>query len=388
MKHAVASPSKAAMWLACANSLAANVGQAEGRTTAANLGTDKHELMTLCLREHVDAGLYLGRTFGSNIITQEFADDVQRAIDWVRSRIHSYVLLGASVQTLLDTAVCIERITGEEGATGTLDIALLVTWPKGRSLVDIIDAKFGHFPVDADNNPQLTMYASGVLEEFDLAYDFDRVNLVIAQPSVGMTEYETTPRGVRDWSELVAAPAAKKAIRIYNQKVSDPGVALLPENYKVTEKGCKWCNAKAGCSAYQEEMERVLEMDFPPNDLAYKFSKVPLVEEWVKAIRATATHVMLSGGKLSGLKVVKGREGNRSWISEEDAAQYLRQSGLKEEQIYSKKMISPTQALKLGELCLDTLVTRKEAELSIVAESDKRPAVDVPSAADGFETID
>ena len=71
--HAIASPSSAEKWLTCANSLAAELGQPDTAGAAADLGTDKHALLTDCLRfgEHA-SGLsrpnYGQRPYGSRRI--------------------------------------------------------------------------------------------------------------------------------------------------------------------------------------------------------------------------------------------------------------------------------------------------------------------------------
>lgn len=400
MKHAIASPSGSAMWLACANSLAANIGQLEGDTSAADLGADKHELMTMCLKRRNDfnaydlarANFYLGHTMGEgNVVTEGFADDVQRVVDSVTARIQSYTILGASVETLLDTQVPIANITREESASGTLDIALIISMPDGSSILDIIDAKFGYTPVEADNNSQLIMYAYGVLEEFDIAYDFGQVNLIIEQPSKGTSEYSTTPGSVKEWGEGIAAPVARKAMRIYEQKIANPETELLLEDYKVTEKGCKWCKAKTICPAYQVEIERLTGLEFATaNPLADKFSKLVLVEEWIKAITNKVYSEMLSGNKITGLKLVRGRKGNKAWKTE---AEHELRNLFGEEQLYEKKLKTPIKLLEIAkkdgiEDKVIELIVRSEGGLIVVEESDKRPAVKAQSLEDGFEAID
>lgn len=405
MKHALASPSNSAMWLACANSLAANIGQCEESTAAADLGTDKHELMTICLGwgkdpitrgnlflEPANASFYLGRTMGEgNIVTEEFANDVQMVVDSVRIRISSYELLGHTVEMLLDSRVPIESITGESGASGTLDAALLVHRGDATCFIDIIDAKFGFVPVEADNNSQLTMYAYGALEELDLAYEFDQVNLVIEQPSRGTAEYGTTPSSVKEWSENTASPAARKAIRIYEQKIASPGVELRIGDYGVTEKGCRWCGAKTACPAYQAEIERLVGLEFAVvNPLADKFLKIGLVKEWVKAIENKVYSEMISGNPITGLKLVRGRKGNRAWKT--DAEDELRNLFCKE-RLYEAKLKTPTQMLEIAkkdnvEDAVLGLLTRSEGALVVVEESDKRPAAAARSLEDGFEAID
>jgi hypothetical protein len=390
MKHALASPSSAEMWLTCANSLAANVGQPEGDKTAADLGTAKHEVMTRCLREGRDAASYLGCTFGINRVTEGFADDVQRVVNNVLARISNYELLGHVVSLVLDLQVPIESITGESGATGTLDIALVVDTGDGKHHLDIIDAKFGYLPVDAENNPQLKMYTFGMLEEYGLAYDFKTTILGIEQPNKGDSEWETTPETIQTWVDSEARPAARKAIKIYKDFMD--GVPLLDENYAVTEKGCKWCKAKAVCPAYSEFVEETMNTGvlMTLNSLADKFSKITLIEDWVKAVRARVTHEMLSGNKIPGLKLVRGKRGNREW---KPGVERRLEEIFGFTNIYESKLKSPTKILKGGSNTFDAseieeLITQSEGPLTVVPESDKRKVVEVESLETGFETTD
>jgi len=117
--HAIASPSSAEKWLNCANSLAAEVGQPDSTSPAADLGTDKHELLTLCLQFKKDAMDYAGHVLcKGHTVHAEFAADVQNVVDNVRARIQNYENLGYRVEMDLEQDVPIDHITGEENATG------------------------------------------------------------------------------------------------------------------------------------------------------------------------------------------------------------------------------------------------------------------------------
>src|ERR1700684_804440 len=216
--HALASPSKSAMFLACANSLAMNEGQPEGDKKAADLGTDKHELMILCLQFGVDAMSYEGHVLKKgHTVNKELAGDVQTVIDNVHERIRGYELQGCMVTVELEQDLPIEHITGEVGATGRGDVLLIVTWPDRHSSLDVIDAKFGYQDVEPDC-PQLMMYGSGGLEKFGVTEDFTEVNLGIEQPLRGFKpDYVTTPAAINEWVEW-ASPRAAKAIMIHRMR--------------------------------------------------------------------------------------------------------------------------------------------------------------------------
>lgn len=414
--HALASPSKAAMWLVCANSLAANEGQPDGPKQAADLGTDKHELMTLCLQFAVDAMSYAGHVLGKgHTVTKELANDVQTVVDNVRERIAGYELRGCTVRMELDKAVPIDHITGEHGATGTLDVVLHVFWPDAHVSIDVIDAKFGYSEVIAEENPQLLMYASGELEEYALVEDVSKVtevNLVIEQPLRGTTEWATTTQFVSAWVSAYATPAAEKALRIYEVKTREvPAAAFVFEeaDFTVSEKGCMWCKAKAVCPAARAEVEEVIGMDFDtipnstlgaavdlidPATLGDVFPHLELIEDWIKGVRARVELELLAGKAIPGLKLVAGKKGNRAWVSDDEAEALMKKFKLKQDQMYSLKLLGPKPILdalkdqprRLKQI--EALVVQPQGKPHVALDSDTRPALEIKPVEDGFETVD
>jgi hypothetical protein len=401
------------MWLACANSLAANIGQPEGDKKAADLGTDKHELMTLCLQFSVDAMSYKGHVLGKgHTVNKELATDVQTVVNNVRERIRGYELRGATVEVVLDYAVPIDHITGEEGATGTLDIALIVRWPSGRVTIDEIDAKFGYQEVRAENNPQLLMYASGQLAEHALVDDVSavtEVNLVIEQPLRGVSEWKTTPDAIADWVGH-ARPKAEKAIMIHNMAGER---APKTEDFGVSEKGCMWCKAKAVCPAARAKVEEIMTVGFETLDaatladdpkamtemlsverLAEVFPSLEFLEDWIKGIRARVELELLAGKQIPGLKLVAGKKGNRAWASDDEAEAMMKKFKMKQDQMYSFKLLGPKPILealadqprRLKQI--ESLIVQPAGKPHVALDSDKRPALEIKPIEDGFETVD
>jgi hypothetical protein len=403
--HALASPSKAEMWLACANSLAANIGQPEGDKKAADLGTDKHELMTLCLQFNVDAMSYEGHVLGKgHTVNRELAADVQTVVDNVRERIRSYELRGATAEMVLDYAVPIDHITGEEGATGMLDIALLITWSDGFSDLDVIDAKFGYTEVNAVGNPQLLMYASGALEVFGLTGEFRDVSLEIEQPLRSEGEHFVVgPKWIADWVQE-ARPKAEKAIMIHRMYEAGE-LALRDEDFGPSEKGCMWCLRSATCKAKERWLEEQTEIGFETGEmpditflsleaLGKRFDFLEAVEDHVKAIRARIEIELLAGKQIPGLKLVAGKKGNRAWLSDEEAEAMMKKFKMKIDQMYSFKLLGPKpilEALKDQPRRLkqiESLIVQPAGKPHVALDSDKRPALEIKPVEDGFETVD
>jgi len=408
--HALASPSSAAKWLYCANSLAMEIGQPNSSSGAADLGTDKHELLTLCMENEHDAMAYQGHILKrGHTVNKELAHDVQTVLDSVRARISGYELLGLSVQVELEQDLLIEHITGEEGATGRGDIVLIVSRPDHSSFMDIIDAKFGYQEVDAEMNPQLLMYASGALEKFGLTEEFDNVTLAIEQPLRGYIEdCDITSEDVKAWVEW-AKPRAVRALMIHKM-VGER--ALKDIDFTPSEKTCQWCKAKAVCPALLAKVEETIGNGFdtdgveidvpiaetvgliPLKSLGKKFENLELIEDWIKAVRARIELEVFAGRAVPGVKVVAGKRGNRGWSSEDEAEAMMKKFKMKVDQMYAFKLLGPKpilEALKDQPRRLkqiESLIVQADGKPHVVLESDKRPAIEIKPIEDGFETVD
>lgn len=410
--HALASPSSAHRWLVCANSLAMEEGQPQGDTKAADLGTDKHELLTLCLQFNKNAMDYEGHILKrGHTVNKELAGDVQTVADNVRERIRAYELRGCTVTIELEQDVPIDHITGEAHATGRSDVVLLVAWDDGRASADVIDAKFGYQEVDPEENPQALMYGSGTLQKFGLVEDFSEVNLVIEQPlrSSASLEWSTTPDFINAWVSAYAAPAAKKALMVHALRNER---ALKEEDFAPGEKQCMFCKAKAVCPALLAKVEQTVGTSFehigemepaitPPeikevtvDKLGEIFPSLELIEDWVKAVRARIELEVFAGRKVPGVKVVAGKRGNRAWSSDEEAEAMMKKFKMKVDQMYAFKLLGPKpilEALKNQPRRLkqiESLVIQPDGKPHVVHESDKRPAIEIKPIEDGFEAAD
>lgn len=405
--HAIASPSSAEKWLACANSLAAELGQPDTSSAAADLGTDKHELLTDCLQFGEDALTYLGRVMGKgHKVDVAFAADVQNVVDNVLARIQNYENLGYRVEMDLEQDVPIEHITGEKGATGRADVVLRV-YTSQYDFVDVIDGKFGYSEVSADQNPQLKMYAAGVLEKFALTDEFEAVNLVIEQPARSKDSLEGVSISTNElmlWVEEIASPAARFALMTRDAALS--GAALAPDNFRVTEKGCQWCKAAAVCPARVAHIEEVIgasfeTFDIPPRtdllsleELGPKFEHLEVIEDWIKAVRARIEFELLAGKQIPGVKLVAGKKGNRQWASDEEAEAMLKKFRVKSDQMYSFKLLGPKPILEVMKdrprqlKHVEALIIQPPGKPHVALDSDKRPALEIKPVEDGFDVED
>jgi hypothetical protein len=178
------------------------------------------------------------------------------------------------------------------------------------------------------------------------------------------------------------------------------------DNYlHVSEDGCRFCRAKARCPKYDAFVAEELQVDLSGFDalpvvvdqgnndlLAKHLNAVDLIEGWCKAVRAEAESQLLQGNVVPGYKLVQGRKGNRSWTSKEEAEDLLKHLKLKRDEMYEFSVISPTTAEKLlgkGKKWPRVLeiITQKDGGFNVAPASDKRQAIEIKPALDGFTPL-
>ncbi len=406
--HALLSPSKAAMWIECANSLAASEGQPEGDKKAADFGTDKHEVLALCLTHTVAASTYIGHRCGKgHDVDAEFASQVQIVVDAVHERVATLEAAGALVTLEVEQDVPIEHITGEEGATGRADVVILADFVDYID-IEVWDAKFGYREVLPDNNPQGMMYAAGAIEKFSVIGEFRNATVAIAQPALSETPREWTfpVEVLNEWVLTIAEPAATKAFLIW--KMRDER-ALKEVDFNPGEKQCEWCKAKAVCPAVKSQVEDAIGVSFQnmteiedkpvdvellaPETLGELFPLIPQIEGWIKAVQARVEHELMQGREVPGCKVVEGRKGNRKWISDTEAEAMLKGFRLKEAQMYKFQLLGPKpilEALKDQPRRLkkiEALITQGDGKPHVTTADDPRPALKITPPDEGFDEL-
>lgn len=399
--HALLSPSSSTKWLNCANSLAAEQHQPKDESSpASQAGTDRHELLEMCLENHLDAGSYFGSKLKSGVyVDQDMVDDVQVAATMITDRVAEYTLAGYKVEMKLEVRVPIGHITGEFGATGSADVVLVCTSSSDNLLV-VVDAKFGFYPVEVAKNSQLSMYAIGALVGASML--FDEVVLAIAQPKVSsqLSTWFTTPAKLEEWRSTVASPAAKKARMVLLEdgplRNSDfaPGAA------------CKWCRAKPVCPALLETVKAAVVVDFEDltktdtttlltdDDLGELYPQLDLIDSWVSAVKGRVLSRMTLGHAVPGLKLVAGKRGHRTWSDPDEVEAMLKKMRVKTDDMYSKKLLGPKPILDLVASNprqlrkLEDLVVQRDGQPSVAFESSGKEAIVVVPVIDEFTAYD
>lgn len=381
-QHAFLSCSGAPAWSRCPAKPWLEKDLPDRSSPEAREGTAAHELRAMCLTMNTDAAAYLGRIIEVEGDAFEVTDDmvghIQKSID---------VLRQFSGEMLVEVPIDIEHITSEAGAKGTADTVIL-DYENATIIVD--DLKYGRgVPVDAEDNEQAVLYGAGALEQFSMLADWQHVIVRISQPRINNdSEWRISVDELRTRAGELAVKAAHILAGNADTLKAVPG-----------EKQCRFCKAQATCPALlqtvMDEFEAVPEPTAASDvDLAVSMSKVSLIEGWANAVRAETERRLLAGTPVDGWKLVEGRRGARSWMDDTAVEEAMKAMRLRQDEMYSMKLISPTQAEKLLKkdspkrwAKLEELITQSEGKPSVAPASDKRPALVVSATVDEFESL-
>lgn len=380
--HARLSPSSSSRWLACPGSIAMSEGLVDEGNRYSAEGTCAHELGERALLSRSKrCDQYLGLVLESGgyqfTVDQEMADYVQIYVDYVLDKV------GTDGEMFVEVAVPLDHMTGEAEATGTSDVVVV----RGREMT-VIDLKYGMRVVEAEDNPQALMYASGALTRYGYIYDdIDRVTCVIVQPRKDhISEWSVSVDEVREFEATV-----REGVKVI--KLTKKGEGLNPG-----EKQCFFCPAKKAliCPAHTQAVSAAVFADLDaidtltdpanlpvplvadhPKDISHLLRMANLVEGWVKEVRSLVERTLLTGGKVEGFKLVQGRKGDRKWIDPTEAARQMRDAGIAPYK--PADVITPAQlekqVKKAGMESYAGLITQSDGVPSIAPVSDKRPEI-------------
>ncbi len=319
--HSFFSPSSAHRWINCPGSMAFNQ-QDSGSNTHADSGTASHELSARALITDMDCAMWIGESITVN--NKEYAIDEERAsfcqvyVDDVRRR-----AIGGHL--FVEQKIDISDYLGE-GQGGTGDACIYLPSAK-RAIIE--DLKYGTGEkVFAKDNPQLMLYALGLLKDFAMFGEIETVLLVICQPRLGhIDEHEISVADLKEFGVKAdyAVMHARHAMKLPPDS-KERDLYITPG-----EKQCRWCRHKPHCAKLAKVVSEEVMADFdniaeePPavavsnlDRLARMFAAVPLVEQWCRAVKEETFRLVAQGTQVMGpdgkpLKFVEGAEGKRAW---------------------------------------------------------------------------
>lgn len=372
--HALLSASSAHRWLHCPPSAKLTAGVTEAPSEAALQGTAAHALAEHKLRRALKQQ--------SKRPVSEFEDD---AMDDYTDDYVSYVLeqYEQAKQDTPDTSIYIEQHLDFShvvpGGFGTSDCLIVAD-----GILHVIDLKYGlGVLVEAERNPQMMVYALGALRLFDALYDIDEVALTVFQPRrENVSTWTISVTELNEWAEQTLKPAAK--------------LAANGEGEFCAGTWCQFCRIASTCRARAEANLELAKFEFSPpaeltqEEVAKVLAQIPELTRWASDVNDYALGQALSGERYEGFKLVAGRS-IRKYTDEQAVAEAAKAAGYKD--IYKQSLLTITAMEKLmgkkqfSEI-LGDLVVKPEGKPTLVPLSDKRPELQVSTAADDFTNID
>ena len=380
-EHSPLGPSSAKRWLNCPGSVLATKKMPDENSIFAIKGTAAHHLSDLCRTHNVHPSKYLGwgidvrRGASSTVIDvdQEMVDSVQYFIDYVNALpgVQSY-----------EARIQYEHYV--EKGFGTMDHA-----SAEEELVHIVDFKDGQgVQVYAEDNPQLKLYALGYWLDYGWAYpNVKRFKLHIVQPRLDHTDdWEISLDDLLVWAHEVVAPGALRT--------KDPNAPLVPgpwcsENFCRIRRTCA-VRANQLAASVVGEFENLDELEekaerlpgshaLLTNDEIARLMKLKgLFTSFFKDLSGYTMSELQQGHPVGDFKLVAGKT-RRVWtFADNDIAQLLLEAGLTEDDVWTKKILSPPKAEKrIGKKhpLMETHVRKISGKPTLVDGNDKRPAL-------------
>ena len=373
-KHAVLSASASHRWLHCLPSARLELEFENTGSEAAREGTAAHEL---CEHKLKRALHMRSKRPVSDYDSDEMEDCTDAYTDFVMEQVE------IARQSCRDPIVLIEQHLDFScyvpDGFGTGDCIII-----SDDRLHIIDFKYGMgVLVEAEENPQMKLYALGALQIYDALYDINEVSMTIFQPRRENVSTWTIPvTELREWAEEELRPKAEMAFEGQGEYV--PG------------EWCTFCRAAVRCRARAEEKLRLAQTEFrmPPlltdTEIEEILSVLPDLTKWANEITAYATDAAVNHGKeWQGFKVVEGRS-VRKYRDEKKVAEAAKAAGYKD--IWRKSLITLTDMEKLMgkdtfKEILGDLVFKPPGKPTLVPKSDKRPAINTTNAINEFNEI-
>ena len=361
-KHAVLSASSSHRWLNCSPSARLEQEFEDRETEAAAEGTAAH---ALCEHKLCRALKMQSRKPISKYDCEEMDTHTDNYVQFVLETI------AQAKEHCADPIINIEQ---------RLDFSCYV--PHGFGTGDciiiadktlhIIDFKYGQgVLVEAEQNPQMMLYALGALRIYDTLYDIEDVAMTIYQPRrENISTWTITVSNLLSWAENELVPKAKLAFDGKGEYMPGPW--------------CTFCKAAAKCRARAEEKLALAQYEFaqPPlltdAEIEEILGKLDDLTRWADEIKSYAQDAALNHGKQwHGYKVVEGRS-VRKYSDEEAVIEAAHAAGYHD--IFRKTLLPITEMEKLmgkqefAEV-LSGLIIKPAGKPTLVPITDKRPAM-------------
>lgn len=374
-QHALLSASGAHRWLACPPSATLEAGLPESSSQAAEQGTAAHELAEWKLRRALhDAPAARPVSDWHDAEMEALTDDY---VAFVEERLRDAREVCADPVALIEQRLDFSHVVPDGFGTGD---CVIIAEPR----LHIIDLKYGQgVLVEAENNPQLMLYALGAFQAFGSLYDITEVAVTIYQPRrSNVSTWTISVTDLEEWAEQVVKPRAE--------------LAAVGDGEFTPGEWCRFCKLAPTCRARAEENLALAKHEFAPPatltdaEIADVLAQLPDLKAWAADVEAHALSLAVNQGKTwPGFKLVEGRS-IRKYTDENAVAEAALAAGITD--IYDRKLKTITALEKqIGKTrftdILGDLVVKPAGKPTLVPEADKRPVLTVKDGATEFSVI-
>lgn len=345
--HALLSPSSAHRWLNCTPAPRLEEHFADEGSDYAREGSLAHAYCAKLLKD----ALNLPTTDEEREInelseqydSEEMGEHVQTYYNIVIDKYHKALERTPDAKLLVEVRLDFFKYVPE--SFGTSDAVIIAD-----DEMEVIDFKYGKgIKVEADNNPQMMIYALGAFEEFSDEYNIKKVRMTIVQPRLSnLSEFDISVKELITWGRKTLKPRAK--------------LAFAGKGEQVAGDWCRFCKAKGSCRCLtQKAMETSSRFESPmlisAEEMAHDvLPYLSTIRTWLDAVEHYSLQQALEGVEYDGYKVVAGRSTRK--VTNPDAVMAV----LDEQGFRADDYLKPSELRSLGDL--ERLVGKKRfAEL-------------------------
>lgn len=436
--HAILSASASKQWLNCPPSARLQERFPNEASPYAQEGTFMHEVGEYKIR-HNYFHESISKPESNEWDSEEVEQVTDAYCEFVVSTIEEFKKSGQEPLPLIEAKLNYTHIAPGGFGTGDVVIVGKLPDGRGTIHIIDLKSGRGVF-VDADHNTQMMLYALGALAAYGYIWDIDVIRMTIVQPRLdnistfecSRSELEAWGESIKpiarmayegkgeqkaaDWCKFCRAKAvckarADEALSLcrkdfvdldaaeavknqFNEAAFSENIRASPEEKAKSKKNADGAEDNTSTEENTSEEFTNLTAPYKPNRTAPVFKQpglIPLsdlveilptlnrINSWIEAVFAYVSSEAINHGvPIRGYKVVEGRS-VRTFTDIKAVAKTAAENGYTN--IYKQQLISLTEFEKLmgkkrfAEL-LGQFVIKPHGKLSLVPDSDPRPAVE------------
>ena len=313
-EHSLLGASGAHRWLHCPASIQYTKDMPDRSSADAEQGTRVHELCAWMLKQYLDSHHCINH---QQIEKPDFEFD-QDSIDCATEYVY---FIAQQIQNhdtvLIEQRVDFSESIGVPDSFGTADCIII-----GNGRIHIVDYKNGvGVKVDANDNPQMKLYAIGALNELgDIYDDIQTVSMTIIQPHIHniSTHADIPVEQLKADIEQNFKPQAIKA-----NSGSDEFCA---------GDWCRFCKGRTTCRCHAQQFEIFNESfnksaeSLTDDEITEVLTKIDALISWGKEIKEFAVECAQRGHQWNGFHLAS--KSTRKFTSETAVAEALKQGGI------------------------------------------------------------